>query len=101
MRSLTYTRVNDLLAEANAVLREERGRVAVVRVHASPRAARLYELEDKPPQWLRSAIARRPAVTGDPRAVLAWRRAALAIDDYWRVHGRVSATTRWASYPGS
>ena len=41
MRGLTYTRVNRMLAEANAVLREEQGREAVGRVHASPRAARL------------------------------------------------------------
>ena len=88
LRGLTYTRVNRMLAEANAVLREQQGRDAVVAEHASPRAARLDELEDRPPRWLRSAIGRRPALTGDPRAVLAWRRAALAIDDYRRVHGR-------------
>jgi hypothetical protein len=46
------------------------------------------ELEEKPPKWLVSAVGRRPALTGDSRAVLAWRRAALAIDDYRRVHGR-------------
>jgi DNA-directed RNA polymerase specialized sigma24 family protein len=88
MRGLSYTRVNRMVAEANAVLREEQGREAVVHVHASPRAALLFELEDKPPKWLQSAIGRRPALTGDPRAVLAWRRAALAIDDYRRVHGQ-------------
>jgi DNA-directed RNA polymerase specialized sigma24 family protein len=88
MRGLTYTRVNRMIAEANAVLREEQGREAAMRIRVSPRAARLSELEDKPPVWLRSAIGRRPALTGDPRAVLAWRRAALAIDDYRRVHGR-------------
>jgi hypothetical protein len=64
MRGLTYTRVNRMLAEANAVLREEQGREAAVRVHASPRAARLYELEETPPRWLRSVIGRRPALTG-------------------------------------
>ena len=44
-----------MLAEANAVLREQQGRDAVVAEHASPRAARLGELEVKPPRWLRSA----------------------------------------------
>ncbi len=38
MRGLTYTRVNRMIAEANAVLREKQGREAVVKVHGSPRA---------------------------------------------------------------
>jgi hypothetical protein len=55
-----------------------------------PRRARrgMDELEENPPKWLESAVGRRPALTGDPRAVLAWRRAALAIDDFRRVYGR-------------
>src|ERR687893_233460 len=81
MRGLTYTRVNRMLNEANAILRDEQGREAVEHNHASPCAARLFELEDKPPKWLEAALRRRPALTADPRAVLAWRRAALAIDD--------------------
>jgi hypothetical protein len=88
MRGLSYTSVNRIIAEANAVLREELGLEAVAWEHASPRAARLFELEEKPPKWLEAAIGRRPALTHEPRAVLAWRRAALAIDDYRRVHGR-------------
>ena len=88
MRGMSYSRVNRLIAEANQVIREEQGRENVGRTHASPRAARLEQLEDKPPPWLQGAIGRRPAVTGDPRALLAWRRAALAIDDYRRVHER-------------
>ena len=45
-------------------------------------------LEDDPPKWLTEAIGRAPSrnKTGGP-AVLAWRRAALAIDDYRRDHG--------------
>jgi DNA-directed RNA polymerase specialized sigma24 family protein len=92
LRGLTYTRVNRMIAEANAVLREEQGREqAAARRRASPRAERLRELETTPPRWLRSAIGRLPALTGDPSAVLAWRRAAIAIDDYRRVHGRRAA----------
>jgi len=64
MRGLSYTRVNRMLAEANAVLRVEQGREAGARDHASPRAARLGELEGRPPGWLRSAIGRRPAPAG-------------------------------------
>jgi hypothetical protein len=50
---------------------------------ASPRAARLRELEDAPPEWLVSAIGTRPGRSKSSSGiVLAWRRAALAIDDY-------------------
>jgi hypothetical protein len=67
MRGLTYTRVNHIIAEANRVIREQQGREAAVRIHSSPRVARLHELEEDPPDWLRSAIGRRPAMTDDPR----------------------------------
>ena len=50
---------------------------------ASPRAARLRELEDDPPQWLTSTIGKCPARSKcSAGVVLAWRRAALAIEDY-------------------
>ena len=50
---------------------------------ASPRAARLRELEDDPPEWLTSAIGRCPSRSkSSAGVVLAWRRAALAIEDY-------------------
>ena len=88
MRGLTWTRVNHLLAEANKALREEQGRVAKPPFQGSPRAARLDELEREPPQWLQRAIGRRPPVTWDRPAVLAWRRAALTLDDYRRQYGR-------------
>jgi RNA polymerase sigma factor (sigma-70 family) len=88
MRGLTYTRVNRLLAEANAELREQQSRVEASHVQGPARAARLDELEREPPQWLQRAIGRRPPLTEEQRAVLAWRRAALAIDDYRRDFGR-------------
>jgi RNA polymerase sigma factor (sigma-70 family) len=87
MRGLTYTRVNHILAEANATLREQQARGAVT-VDGSPRARRLNELEQDPPRWLRRAIGRLPSITNERQAVLAWRRAALTIDDYRRVYGR-------------
>jgi DNA-directed RNA polymerase specialized sigma24 family protein len=88
MRGLTYTRVNHLLAEANATLREVQARSAAVRIDGPRRAVRLDELEQDPPTWLRRAIGRRPSVANERRAVLAWRRAALTIDDYRRQYGR-------------
>jgi DNA-directed RNA polymerase specialized sigma24 family protein len=88
MRGLTYTRVNRLLAEANAALRDQQSRVAASRGTGPARAVRLDELERDPPEWLRRAIGRRPPLTDDSRAVLAWRRATLAIDDYRRSYGR-------------
>jgi hypothetical protein len=78
---LTYTRVNRLMTEANAVIREEQARSGRVELTQSARAARLAELEEDPPRWLVRAIGRRPAMTAEPAAVLAWRRAALAVDD--------------------
>ena len=55
---------------------------------ASPRAARLRELEDEPPEWLRAAIGR-PVTRNRSNggALSVWRRAALAIDDYRREFG--------------
>jgi DNA-directed RNA polymerase specialized sigma24 family protein len=55
---------------------------------ASPRAARLRELEDDPPDWLHNVIGRCPQRSKSSAGViLAWRRAALAIEDYRRVSG--------------
>jgi hypothetical protein len=88
MRGLTYTRVNRILTEANATLREQQARSAAARIGGPRRAARLDELELDPPKWLRRAIGRLPSVVSEPRAVLAWRRAALTIDDYRRQYGR-------------
>jgi DNA-directed RNA polymerase specialized sigma24 family protein len=88
MRGLSYTRVNQLLAEANATLCELQARSAAIRIDGPRRAIRLDELEQDPPTWLRRAIGRRPSVANERRAVLAWRRAALTIDDYRRQYGR-------------
>jgi DNA-directed RNA polymerase specialized sigma24 family protein len=87
MRGLTYTRVNHILAEANATLRAQQARSAAARIDGPRRAVRLDELEQDPPKWLRRAIGRLPSVN-ERRAVLAWRRAALTIDDYRRQYGR-------------
>lgn len=58
-------------------------RAELERPLASPRSARLRELEVDPPQWLVEAIGRAPTFNkSSARPVLAWRRAALAIDDY-------------------
>lgn len=55
---------------------------------ASPRAARLRELEDEPPEWLWRAIGHCPHRSKSSAGViLAWRRAALAIEDYRRATG--------------
>ena len=84
---LGHTRVNALVAEANAAIRREHSRVAPDQQPRSPRAARLQELEEQPPRWLAQAIGQPPGTTGPSGALLAWRRAALAIDDYRRDQG--------------
>src|SRR5687767_13292612 len=52
-----------------------------------PKVRRLRELESKPPAWLRAAIGRPPGQNVSAEALLCWRRAALAVDDYRRDHG--------------
>ena len=101
---VTTARVNYLLRRASekldemATRRSEQDRPVALgdlddllvgdREPASPRAARLRELEDDPPKWLMEAIGRAPSRNKTSAyAVLAWRRAALAIDDYRRDHG--------------
>jgi hypothetical protein len=50
---------------------------------ASPRAARLRELEEVPPDWPRNSIGACPRRSKSGSAtILAWRRSALVIDDY-------------------
>jgi hypothetical protein len=87
------TRVGYLLASAGAALGEaaER-RTERERPVASPRAARLRELEDAPPEWL--CRGGRPPTNQRKNAsasILAWRRAALAIDDYRHDHDWTSS----------
>ncbi|WP_028065792.1 hypothetical protein [Solirubrobacter soli] len=86
------SRVGYLLASAGAYLSEAaEQRAERDRPVASPRAARLRELEDAPPAWLVHAIGRPPARDKNASAsILAWRRAALAIDDYRHDHGWTS-----------
>jgi hypothetical protein len=51
--------------------------------NAANASARLRELEDDAPKWLTDAIGPRPGRSKSASGVvLAWRRAALAIDDY-------------------
>lgn len=77
---LSRTRVEHLLREADAALNRERTQRRAD-PHSPPRLARLNELEQHPPPWLEELIGRPP---GDRQAtgMLAWRRAALAIDNY-------------------
>ena len=86
---ISVARVNYLLRRASEKLDEMATRRSEMeRPVASPRAARLRELEDDPPTWLTEAIGRAPSRNKTSAyAVLAWRRAALAIDDYRREHG--------------
>src|SRR5215217_792750 len=72
------TRVGYLLASAGAALGDAAERRAErERPLASPRAARLRELEDAPPEWLVEAVGRPPARGKNASAsILAWRRAA-------------------------
>jgi DNA-directed RNA polymerase specialized sigma24 family protein len=79
-------RVGQLITRANARIHE----VLAERSHqaepGSPRAERLWELEHEQPAWLTTRIGRVPR--SSPRSKVqtaqrrAWRRAALALDDY-------------------
>jgi DNA-directed RNA polymerase specialized sigma24 family protein len=85
---LSYTRVNQLVTEANAAIRRERERVAPTeRLDAPARGDRLQKLESDPPKWLSAAIGRTPGQFVSSRVLLPWRQAALALDDYRREHG--------------
>jgi hypothetical protein len=89
---ISRQRVATLLGDAAlkvAELNEERhGKERPV---ASPRAARLRELEDAPPQWVTNAIGTRPGRSkSSSGVVLAWQRA------FWRstTIGASAAITR-------
>ena len=84
---LTYTRVNHLITEANKAVQTERHRAARLDVDGPPKVRRLRELESNPPAWLRAAIGGPPGQNVSAEALLCWRRAAVAIDDYRRDHG--------------
>jgi hypothetical protein len=78
------TRVGHLMREATFRIDE----IVAEWRHAenrSPRADRLWELEHEPPDWLVAEIGRPPRRhrnAGQVAARRAWRRAALALDDY-------------------
>jgi hypothetical protein len=98
---LSRQRVAYLLTQAHlrvAELNEERHNSE--RPVASPRAARLRELEDDPPAWLKNAIGTRPGRSkSSSGVVLAWRRAALVLDDYRHESGYRSATDAIGAIP--
>ena len=101
LMGLSRQRVAYLLVQAAqrvAQLNEERHDDE--RPVASPRAARLRELEEDPPEWLTNAVGRRPGRTkSDSSSVLAWRRAALVIDDFRHSHGYDSRTDAIGAIP--
>jgi DNA-directed RNA polymerase specialized sigma24 family protein len=79
-------RVNALITEANAAIRREHARVAPEQQPRTERAERLRALEQQPPKWLVKVVGRVPWRSENAGALLAWRRAALAVDDYRREH---------------
>jgi RNA polymerase sigma factor (sigma-70 family) len=80
------TRVNQLVADANRRIHAALGRLREADQAVPPRAKRLRDLEESPPAWLTAELGRPPRADNrrESRAqrLLAWRRAALAIDDY-------------------
>jgi hypothetical protein len=85
------TRVHHLTVRADEAIdelvlqrRSERGEMA-------PRAARLWELEHDPPDWLVAKIGPLPKssrkVGGRSLQRRQWRRAAMALDDYRAITG--------------
>lgn len=85
---VSRTRADALLSEANAAMNQGRYE-RHIDPSSPPRVLRLSELERQPPAWLTSIIGRPPGAS-QPTTALAWRRAALAIDDY-RAHCRLDA----------
>jgi DNA-directed RNA polymerase specialized sigma24 family protein len=79
---------------------EERKRV---QGHPSPRAERLWELEQNPPEWLTARIGSQvklsQKVSGRPVQQRAWRRAALALDDHRQVAGAEAFETMTSEPP--
>ncbi len=80
------TRVNRLVQRANDSLRDALQELEDPAVSAPPRAARLRELEESPPNWLVRELGRPPVKHRLQRAyatrILSWRRATLAIETY-------------------
>jgi hypothetical protein len=83
----SMTRVNQLMTEANTAVRRERAEMQGERFDPrSERAKRLAELEQQPPDWLVRTVGRPPGIKRNQSQLQAWRRAALAVDDYRRLH---------------
>jgi RNA polymerase sigma factor (sigma-70 family) len=85
------TRVHKLVTRANDRIQEIQAARRRPDPERSPRAERLWQLESAPPQWLVEQIgaptrlSRRMA--GETSRRRAWRRAALALDDYRELAG--------------
>jgi hypothetical protein len=85
------TRVHQLVAMAS----QEVDEIRAEREHAgrkfAPRAERLWELENNPPDWLVAKIGRsiKPSrkYSGQTEQRRQWRRAAIALDDYRQLTG--------------
>jgi DNA-directed RNA polymerase specialized sigma24 family protein len=85
------TRVHALVAQASQQVDEIRAEREHSRREFPPRAERLWELENNPPDWLVDKIGRpvKPSrkFSGRTQQRRQWRRAALALDDYRRAAG--------------
>ena len=86
------TRVAQLIAQANMRIYEHLEERSLDTDRLPPRAKRLRELERDQPRWLTSRIGRAPQSTrrstSQNEKRRAWRRAALALDDYRSAVGR-------------
>jgi DNA-binding CsgD family transcriptional regulator len=83
----TLRQVDRLLARARARLYKQAAQREMETRPPTERAARLASFERDPPGWIVSRIGKPPGgFRGGAVALLAWRRAALAIDDYRRAH---------------
>jgi RNA polymerase sigma factor (sigma-70 family) len=88
---VSHTRIAHLIRRANDRMRDAVARQEFLPEPLPPRAQRLHDLETAPPLWLTSAIGRPDSSRGGRQGyatrLLAWRRAALAIDDYRALTG--------------
>ncbi|WP_028065595.1 hypothetical protein [Solirubrobacter soli] len=84
-------RVDKLVSTASQQIQEILSARLPSRQQLSPRAERLWDLEHESPRWLVDQIGRppRPSRKGSGSVELrrAWRRAAIALDDYRRAVG--------------
>jgi DNA-directed RNA polymerase specialized sigma24 family protein len=85
------TRVQQLVSRANQEIYEKLAERTHADEPSSPRAERLWELERDTPEWLSNRIGRLPRpsrrTSGQSLARRAWRRAAIALDDYYTATG--------------